>query len=182
MDEKKRIQQIMNGETAAFAYFVETYKDMAVTIAFRICRSKAEAEDIAQMAFIKAFRNLHTFQRSSKFSTWFYSIVYNTGISEARKAIHKTEFVDYQHEGLDQRFSHFDTLDTIAQKERKEMINGALARIPETEAVALSLYYLEENSISEVAAIMSLTPVNVKVKLHRGRKNLAKAIQDMHKE
>lgn len=171
----------MKGNTAAFGYFVDTYKDMAVTIAFRICRNQAEAEDIAQMAFVKAFRNLHTFKSSSKFSTWFYSIVYHTGISEGRKAVHKTEFIDDHHTNMKERYSDSSPLDTILEKERKAMINEALARIPETEAVALSLFYLKENSIKEVAQIMSLTPVNVKVRLHRGRKNLAKTIRDLNR-
>lgn len=180
MNERQRIKQIIKGDTAAFGYFVDTYKDMAVNIAFRICRNSAEAEDIAQMAFIKAFQNLHTFKRGSKFSTWFYSIVYNTAISEIRKSVHKTEFVEYKHAGLEAEYSEFDTLDAISQKERKAMINEALAKIPETEAVALSLFYLEENSIKEVAQIMALTPANIRVKLHRGRKNLAEAIREMN--
>ncbi len=180
MDEKLRIKQIMKGNTAAFGYFVDTYKDMAVSLAFRICHNREEAEDIAQMAFVKAFRNLHTFKSSGKFSTWFYSIVYNTGISETRKAIYKTEFIDYRHTNINEEHSEFDTLNIILQKERKAMIDEALARISETEAVALTLFYLEENSIKEVAEIMSLTPANVKVKLHRGRKNLAKALRNMN--
>lgn len=162
MDEKQRIQQIKRGDTAAFAYFVDTYKDMAISIAYRICHNQDEAEDIAQMAFVKAFKNLHTFKNSSKFSTWFYRIVYNTGISEIQKTVHKVEFIDYEQAGLDTEHSEYDALSIIAQKERIKTIQTALAKIPKMEAVALTLFYLEENSIKEVAQIMSLTPENVK--------------------
>lgn|SRR5699024_8346650 len=177
MTEKQRIREIIKGDTSAFGYFVETYQDMAVSIAFRVCENKAEAEDIAQNSFVKAFRNLHTFKKRSKFSTWFYRIVYNTAISEVRKSVHKTEFVDYKHTHLKDEYSAFDTSEIIQEKERKVMIEKALSKISRSEAVVLTLFYLEENSIKEVAEIMGLTPSNVKVKLHRGRKNLAKVIK-----
>ncbi len=177
MTEKQRIREIIKGDTSAFGYFVDTYQDMAVSIAFRICKNKVEAEDIAQNSFVKAFRNLHAFKRRSKFSTWFYRIVYNTAISEVRKSVHKTEFVDYKHTNLKAAYSEFDTSAGIAEKEQKQMIEEAMSKIPGSEAVVLTLFYLEENSIKEVAKIMGLTPSNVKVKLHRGRKNLAKVIK-----
>lgn len=176
MNEKQRIQQIINGDTAAFGYFVDTYQHMAVSIAFRICRHKPEAEDIAQNAFVKAFKNLHTFKRNSKFSTWFYRIVYNTALTEIRKSVHQTEFVAYKHTELQAKYAEFDTLDHITKKERKELIDEAMAKIPKSEAVVLTLFYLEENSVKEVATIMGLTISNIKVKLYRGRKNLAAAI------
>lgn len=180
MTEKQRIGKILKGDTSAFGYFVDTYQNMAVNIAFRICRNRQEAEDIAQIAFVKAFRNLHSFKSRSKFSTWFYRIVYNTAISEIRKSAYKTEFVDYKHSNLKDEYSDFDTLDYIESKERSKLINQALNEIPEGESVALTLFYLEENSIKEIAEIMGLTVSNVKVRLHRGRKNLAAALKKIH--
>lgn len=173
MNEKQRIRAIRSGDTTAFGYFIDTYQDMAISIAFRICEDQPEAEDIAQNAFVKAFRNLHTFQGNSKFSTWFYRIVYNTAISEVRKAVHKTEFINYKHSELSHQYSNFDTLENLETEERKKIIEEALCQIPKNEAMALTLYYLEENSVKDVAEIMGLTVSNTKVKLHRGRKHLA---------
>jgi len=76
MDEKLRIRKVLEGDTSAFGYFVETYQDMAMTIACRVCGNRQDAEDIVQDSFVKAFHNLHTFKADSKFSTWFYRIVY----------------------------------------------------------------------------------------------------------
>lgn len=176
MNEIQRIREILKGDTSKFTYFVETYQDMAVNIAFRICRNRAEAEDIAQISFVRAFHNLHSFKKKSKFSTWLYQIVYNTALTEIRKSVHKTEFVDYKHSGLQNEYSEFDTMNSISQKERKNMIDWALSKIPESEAVILTLFYLEENSVKEVAEIMGLSPTNIRVKLHRARKNLANVI------
>lgn len=173
MNEKQRIRQILKGDTFAFAYFVETYQDMAVNIAFRICKNRMEAEDIAQISFVKAFKNLHSFKKQSKFSTWFYQIVYNTALTEIRKSVHKTEFVEFKHSNFKSETSGFDTLESISTDERRILIDQALSQLHESEALILTLFYLEENSIKEVAEIMGLTPVNIRVKLHRARKNFA---------
>ena len=59
MNEKQRVQQVLSGNTSAFSYFVETYQDMALTIAYRICGNVQDEEDVVQESFVKAYRNLH---------------------------------------------------------------------------------------------------------------------------
>lgn len=78
------IRQIIAGETSRFTYFVDTYKDMAFTVAFRIVNNTADAEEVVQDAFVKAYTSLHTFRQDSKFSTWLYKIVVNTALSKTR--------------------------------------------------------------------------------------------------
>ncbi|NQW36622.1 MAG: sigma-70 family RNA polymerase sigma factor [Flavobacteriales bacterium] len=67
------IAKVLSGNTQAYTYLVETYKDYVFTIAVNIVKSREDAEDIAQDVFIKAFKQLHTFKGDSKFSTWLYS-------------------------------------------------------------------------------------------------------------
>lgn len=175
MDEKQLIHKILKGDTSAFGYFVDTYQDMAITIAFRVCSNKQDAEDIVQNAFVKAFHNLHTFRSDSKFSTWFYRIVYNTAITETRATAYNTEFVDYKQMDTSS-YSDFDTMDQIEENERKAIVNEALDKMPGDEGVLLTLYYLEDNSVKEIAQITGLTDVNIKVKLHRARKRFADTV------
>src|SRR5690625_6020754 len=105
MTEKQRIGKILKGDTSAFGYFVDTYQNMAVNVAFRICRHRHEAEDIAQIAFVKAFRDLHSFKSRTKFSNLFYPFVYNTAIPEIRKSAYNTEFIDYKLSNLTDVYS-----------------------------------------------------------------------------
>ena len=179
MDEKLQIHKVLKGDTSAFGYFVDTYQDMAVTIAYRVCGNKQDAEDIVQNAFVKAFHNLHTFRSDSKFSTWFYRIVYNTAITETRTSLYSTEFVDYKVIDVNDTYSDFDTMIQIEEKERKEMIDKAMGKIPKDESVMLTLYYLEDNPVRDIAIITNLTEANVKVKLHRARKRLAEALREL---
>lgn len=176
MNEQQLIHQILKGDTDSFSYFVDTYQDMAMTIAFRICRNKQDAEDIVQNAFVRAFRNLHSYHSKSKFSTWFFRIVYNTAISQISKLQSKAA-----HDNLEKAESELTSFESspslsVERKEQSELLTKAMDQIPKDEAVILTLYYLEEHSIKEVAQIMSLTESNIKIKLHRSRQKLQKKL------
>lgn len=175
MDERQQIARVLKGDTSAFGYFVDTYQDMAITIAYRICNNKQDAEDIVQNAFVKAFHNLHTFRSDSKFSTWFYRIVYNTAVSHINTSVFNSEFVDYN-QGADNSFSDMDTLDQIEEKEKTALIAKTMEKMPRDEGLLLTLFYLEENSIKEITTITGLSEANVKVKLHRARKRFGEVM------
>lgn len=177
MNEKQLIDRVIGGDTSAFGYFVDQYQDLAVTIAFRLCRNRQDAEDIVQNAFVKAFHNLHTFRATSKFSTWFYRIVYNTAITEVRSRKMTYDVDNMQLAETSDTFVDWDAIQTIERKERESMLESAMQKMPPDESLLLSLYYLEENSVKEIADIVGLTDSNIKVKLHRARKRLAALLE-----
>ena len=169
MDEKQQIQKTLKGDTSAFGYFVDRYQDMALTIAYRVCKNMQDAEDIVQDSFMKAYHNLHAFKTDSKFSTWLYSIVYNTAKTAVSRQV---QYVDYEQVDENEMYSDFDTMRHIEETEMKALLDAALDKMPLDESVILSLYYLEENPAREIAKILGLTESNVKVKLHRARKRM----------
>lgn len=175
MSEKQYIESVLKGNTSSFNYFVETYQDMAITIAYRICRNMQDAEDIVQNAFVKAFHNLHTFRYDSKFSTWFYRIVYNTAIKQINTSIYTVESIDYNDMPND-TYSEKNVLDKIEEDEKKAVINQVMETMPRDESLILTLYYLEENSIKEIVQITGFTESNIKVKLHRARKRFGELV------
>lgn len=77
---------------------------------------------------------------------------------------------------MNDSYSDMDTMAQIEENERKELINKAMDRIPKDEAVILTLYYLEDNSVKDIVQITGLTDANIKVKLHRARKRFADTI------
>lgn len=177
IDEKLLIKKILKGDNASFSYFVDTYQDMSITIAYRICGNMQDAEDITQSAFVKAYHNLHTFKLQSKFSTWFFRIVYNTAITYIGSTPFRNETVDYDQISNDNYCSEWDTLEQIESNEKREIINKALTMLPRDENIVLTLFYMEDNSIKDIASIISLTEANIKVKLFRGRKRLAEILR-----
>lgn len=167
MNEIQRVQQVLSGNTSAFSYFVETYQHMAITIAYRICGNMQDAEDVVQESFVKAYRNLHTFRRESKFSSWLYRIVYNTAITHFNAPVWKYES-DAPLTDLPLQ-SDFDVESKIAATEQAAMIADILEEMPKGDALLLTLYYLEDHSVKEVAKIIGLNESNVKVRLFRAR-------------
>lgn len=176
MNEKQLIKQIVKGESSSFTYFVDTYQDMALTIAFRLVGNKQEAEDVVQNAFVKAYYNLHTYRSNCKFSTWFYRIVYNTGLTVYNKQ--KSRSANYNLDGseVDVKTASNSIL-ALEEQEQREIVENAVQQLPKMEAVIVTLYYLEDYSVSEIAEIMSLTKSNIKIKLFRARKILQEILK-----
>lgn len=175
MKEGQLIKQILKGDTASFEYFVDTYQHMALTIAYRLCRNRTDAEDVVQDSYVKAYQNLHTFRSDGKFSTWFYRIVYNTGITHVNKKRNKDSLLETENrsEALKVQPVYYENKE---QEELRSNIDEALLKLPQIEAVIVSLYYLEAYSIKEITKIVSLTESNVKIKLFRARNKLKELI------
>jgi RNA polymerase sigma-70 factor (ECF subfamily) len=168
MNEIQRVQQVLSGNTSAFAHFVESYQDMAITIAYRICGNKQDAEDVVQESFVKAYKNLHSFRSDCKFSTWLYRIVYNTAVTASKSQMwfttHETAIDDVLQVGTYSLEKQFEA------KEREEIVADIMQKMPKGDALLLALYYMEDNPVKEIAKITGLNESNVKVKLFRARK------------
>ena len=162
-DERHIIQRILRGETALYEHFLNTYGQQVFILVARIVSNQEDAEELTQDVFLKAFQHLSSFKGTSSFSTWIYSIAYNTAISSARKKKFDTFVMD-------------DTLvDEALNDEGEEQIaklNRAMEQLDSEEQALISLFYYEEKTLNEVALILGLTESNAKVKLHRIRKKI----------
>ncbi|MBN4071213.1 RNA polymerase sigma factor [Crocinitomix catalasitica] len=161
---KKRLKE---GDTSCFTPLVNEYKDLVYALALKISRSTEDAEEISQDTFIKAFKNLNTFRGDSKLSTWLYQITYFTAINHIRKK--KVETTDFEHLEAEADES---IMDQIQKEDRSVFLQEAMGHLKPDERAVINLFYMEENSIEEVAKITRLTKANVKVKLHRSKKKL----------
>lgn len=170
------IEKVLLGDTSSFSFLVESYKDMAYTIALKIVRSPEDAEEVAQDSFVKAFQQLQTFKGDSKFSTWLYTIVYRTAISKIRKKkLEITDIDEYVIENHSIDFS-FPQLDLLKVEEQKKYVTLAVNALTELDALLITLFYLNENTFDEIIEITGLTKTNIKVRLFRARKKLYKEL------
>lgn len=166
------INKVLNGDYSSFSYFVDNYKDMAYSLAFRILENKEDAEEIVQDSFLKAFKSLKKFRQDSKFSTWFYKIVVNNALSKAkrRKLIHKiNDFSEIENIGLEKIEA---TYSNLLQADRQKYINYALDKLNIEDRLILTLYYLNENSVEEIVEITNIKRGNLKMKIHRARQKM----------
>ncbi len=168
MNENQRVQQVLSGNTFAFSYFVETYQDMAITIAYRICGNMQDAEDVVQESYIKAYKNLHSFRSESKFSTWLYRIVYNTSVTYIKSQMWLSTKEAEIENAKDLESDNLDI--KIEAVERNKIVSDILQKMPKGDALLLTLYYMEDNPVKEIAKIVGLNESNVKVRLFRARK------------
>jgi len=170
------IDQVLAGDQSLFSELVTRHKDYAFTIAYNILLSKEDAEEVAHDAFLKAFRNLSKFNRTAKFSTWLYRIVFNTAISAKRKVKVTKESIE--------KYYHFadEATSGLEEQDQKKYLTYALSQLSALDKMVLTLFYLKEHSIDEIAEIAEMNETTVKVRLHRARKRLAKELKNILKE
>src|SRR3982751_3580414 len=88
------IEQTLAGNQSAYADLVKRHQRFVFTLSLRFAKNREDAEEIAQDAFIKAFRSLSSFKQEAKFTTWLYSIVYTTAMTKLRKKNLATTSID----------------------------------------------------------------------------------------
>lgn len=174
----QHIEEVLAGKTAVFAKLVDKHQSYVFSVVLRVLKSREEAEEAAQDTFVKAFKMLNTFNGKSKFTTWLYRIAYNTAIDYSRKKKRHTQSI---HD--DERFVQIvdqkttTTFEQLEAKQRHYYLNKLISRLPTDDGLLITLFYLKEHSIEEVATLTSLSASNVKVKLYRLRKKLKKGLE-----
>lgn len=172
-EDQHYIDATINGDAKAFAVLVDRYKHMVFTLAMKIVKNTEEAEEVSQDVFIKVYQVLQTFKGDSKFSTWLYKIAYYRSLDYLKKQKRnlRTSSID-----ADTEYhlpSVENALNGLELDERKLAIKSAIDKLPEDDAVVITLHYFEELSLKEIGEIMNIEANTVKVRLFRSRKRLA---------
>jgi RNA polymerase sigma factor (sigma-70 family) len=163
------IDRVVAGDSSACRDLVDRHKQYAFTIAFRILRNRENAEEAAQDAFMQAFRNLSSFNRESKFTTWFYRIVFNAALMAKRREKPPGQDLDTIH-GLS---AEGGAAEETKSRERQFYLDKAMRLLQPTDSAVLTLYYMKEHSLEEIAEITGMSASNAKVRLHRARQRMA---------
>ncbi|RMB64030.1 sigma-70 family RNA polymerase sigma factor [Dokdonia sinensis] len=175
-DDQYFIDQTLGGDTQAFATLIERHKGLVFTLCLRMLKQREEAEEVAQDVFVKSFQKLSTFGGRSKFSTWLYRITYNRCLDTLSR---KRNQPTHQAYDLNDDITADGIANVLEQMEAREFtaqISECIQELPETEAFLVTLFYLEEQSLKEIASVTGLKENHVKVKLYRSRKKLYEII------
>jgi RNA polymerase sigma-70 factor (ECF subfamily) len=168
------IDRVLAGEQHLYAGLVDRYKGYTYTIAFKILQNRPEAEEAAQDAFIKAYHHLKGFNRQAKFSTWLYRIAFNTAISYKRK--HRQQFQSIENTVIEY---NPEAEGSLEKTDKKKYLNLAMAKLNESDRTALTLFYMQEFSLEEIAEIMSMQANTVKVRIHRARQRVGDELKNI---
>lgn len=177
IDDQHYINLVLNGDSSAFTALVNQYKVMVFSLALKMLKGREEAEEIAQDSFIKVYRSLAKYKGDAKFSTWLYTITYNTCLDRIRKNKREHRLVAIDEYTENQLTVLDNTLDGLEAKERKQMIQDCLLLLTGEDSFLLTLFYFEEQSVKEIAKIMGIKSNHVKIKLYRSRKKLTTVLQ-----
>jgi RNA polymerase sigma factor (sigma-70 family) len=180
LEDKDYIKLTRQGDMRAFGLLVKKHQNLVFTLAIRMLKNHEEAQEAAQDSFVKVYQCLSSFEGKSKFTTWLYRIVYNECLGRLRKTkLHFTLLEDILNNS-DEPPDFMDGFEIMQLEERAELVRKGIQLLNSSEAVVLTLFYLEDQSIKEISKITGIKEANLKVQLFRGRKNLANALQKLY--
>lgn len=165
------IESVKKGNQSDFEILVDRYKNKAFSLLCNMLKDTMEAEEVLQDAFLKAYYGLKTFKHESKFSTWFYRIVYNTALT---KLSAKKRKIEKEMISIDEELNIPDETYS-GRSEKKELnifLNELIDKLPPNYASVITMFYLEEMSCEEISEVTNRSVSNVKVLLHRSRNAL----------
>jgi RNA polymerase sigma-70 factor, ECF subfamily len=179
------VLQVQAGHLPAFNALVEKYKQPLVSFATRILGDAMEAQDVAQNAFVRVFKESSRFRFKCKFSTWLHAIARNLCRNELRRrSRHQVELLgrdEGERPASPQRRLDGPKPDNVPevvfQRELQEKIEQALESLPERQRAAILLLRNEDYSYADIAAMLGTSQSAIKTLIHRGRQALKRDLQ-----
>lgn len=181
--EAEMIAAILAGDTQLYHEMIRPHERSVYMMALSYMKNEADAEDVAQEAFIKAFRHLSTFRAEAKFSTWLISITLN----EARSRLRRQATV--RMESLDEPPDEGGTIspallrdwreipsEALEREEVRKLLQQAVEDLPDIYRQVFLLREVEELNVNETAQALNISIPSVKVRLHRARMMLQKKL------
>ena len=172
-EELKVIARAKRGSADAFRELVDAYKERLFAFIWRMVRNHHEAEDVCQIAFVKAYESLHNYSETYAFSTWLYTIAYRVCLNRLRKKRALSGETDFS------RFDgppEDDAAISVAGSEEAEVLRGriwnAVDELTPPQRTAVLLFYREGKSCQEIGVVLGIPAVTVKSHLHRARAKL----------
>lgn len=181
--QAQMIEAILAGDTQLYHELIRPYERSVYLMALSFVKNEADAEDVVQEAMIKAFRNLAKFRGEAKFGTWLISIALNEARTRLRRQANARE------ESLDGPADENKPVtpallrdwreipsEAVERQEVREMLQAAVAELPEIYRQVFLLRDVEDLNVNETAQVLSISVPSVKVRLHRARMMLQKRL------
>jgi RNA polymerase sigma-70 factor (ECF subfamily) len=169
------------GDTAAFEQLVERHQRLVIGTVGRMLGSSSDAEDIAQQVFVRVWKNVNRYEPRAKFTTWLLKITRNLVFNELRRrSRHPAVPLQSQTEEEERplKDEHAVAPDaTLLEHELQEAVDAAIARLPETQRMAVILRRYEELSYEEIAEALDQSVSAVKSLLFRARTELRESLK-----
>lgn len=178
IDDRQLVALAQKGDDEAFALLVARHQRYVYNLAYRLLQNPAEAEDLAQDAFVRAWRGLEHFRNDAKFTTWLYRIV--TNLCYTRLANLRRELLDASYEDAEPLLPATgpDPAQQVERDELRQQVQLQVSELPAKYRLVVTLFYLQGFSYSEIAETLNLPMGTVKTHLFRARSLLKQRLKD----
>ena len=171
IEDLELVRRTRNGDTEAFSELVRRHQQVTYNLAYRYMRDATQAEDMAQEAFLKAYRLLNGFRGDSSFSTWLYRVTSSVCLTELSRRKRRSEVelqpTHYKNAAIQPNY----TLDV------PEQIRSCVTKLSDRYAEIVTLYYLKGVSYDEIAEAMDIPMGTLKTWMFRARKQLRTIVE-----
>lgn len=183
--DQELVQRVQKGEKAAFDLLVIKYQHKLVHLVNRYVKDPSEAQDVAQDAFIKAYRALPEFRGESAFYTWLYRIAINTAknylLSRSRRNYdYEIDVQDAEQVGDAHQLKDIETPEELLRNEQViQVISAAIEGLPEEMKIAITLREFEGMSYEEIAEVMDCPIGTVRSRIFRAREAIDEKLKPL---
>jgi RNA polymerase sigma-70 factor (ECF subfamily) len=167
-DDLADVERVLSGEAAAFEGIVRRWQGPLVNMAWRYCRDRARAEELAQEAFVRAWRGLGQWRRESSFSTWLFALAANVFRSDLKRV----PTVNIPIDDIVEPSQPASQADELQRKLRYEVVRRAVLALPLRYREPVLLFYFHEMDVAATARTMGFAEGTVKARLSRARELL----------
>ena len=188
MSDIALVAQLKEGSEIAFRRLVESHHEQVIQTCFNFVRDSQDADDIAQEVFIEVHKSIHKFREDAKLSTWLYRVSVNKSLNFLRSKKSRERFRRFQEFFSSEKENEFqDTSSTtpqerLEQEERREILQNAINKLPESQRIAFTLNKYDELTYNEVADIMNVSLSAVESLIFRAKKGLQKQLKTYYEQ
>lgn len=169
-DDLRLVERFLAGDTEAFDVLYARYYDRVFHIAQGVLLRHDEAADVTQEIFTLVYRNLHRFDRRSRFTTWLYRVAVNRSIQQARSLRHVRMQVP-----LDEAIDH---VEPPSEEPADPAVAQAMQKLSLDDRAILTLFYWEDLSLAEIADSLGCSPNAAKTRLFRARERFRQFFEE----
>ena len=177
--DEQLVSQTLAGDRDAFGVLVHKYQEMVFAYAFQKVRNEADAQDVMQEVFLRAYRNLYALRHPHRFRSWLYTIMSNEcnrWLARAAKTRQReTMLADAEDNDLRVQPAH-----TVPMEDWRADLEQAIAALSDENRVAVSMFYMGDCTLKEISEFLGVSVNTVKTKLHRARRQLGNALAEQY--
>jgi RNA polymerase sigma-70 factor (ECF subfamily) len=179
-DDRQLVAAVLAQTPGAFGDLVERYQKLVWHLVYRMVQNTEHTHDLCQEAFLRVYRQLHQFQFSSALGTWIGSIAFSVAARHLRRrSLMLDDEADLNEIVLERDGREFDLAEACADAELLQRMHATIGALPPMQRLAITLHYLEEKGIGEIAEITNMPEGTIKSHLFRARLRLRQQLESL---